>query len=350
MKIWNRLLSVVLAFIMCLMPMSAVYADEVELTAKWPFNDVAEQPGDWIYDSAKYVYENGLMSGLNASTFGAGEMLSRAQFAVILNRMSGSPEVAYTAKFPDVPNGTWYSIPVLWANSVGIVTGYAHNGCFGPADPITREQMVLMMYRYANYCGYNTSSKVLLKGYSDYGKVSDYAIDAMSWAVGTGIITGDQGKLNPQGNVSRAVCATIIKRFRQKYVEGVELPVVEVPTVIVDDTYESLLSAYVSFLSGEKPYTDTILKNMNGFPLWNLSIVVAGNNGYFQSSKGQRGNYFSGGNTNTGTIYYALKDINGDGKAECVFKNDASDYNRYGYIHELWATNVSGEIVPVAHS
>ena len=282
MRTRSWLLSIIIALVLCLIPVSVVCADQGEV---WPFTDVKEQPGDWVYNSAKYVYDNGLMSGLNTTTFGAAELLSRAQFAVILHRMNGSPEVAYTAKFPDVPNGTWYSIPVSWANSVGAVTGYAHNSCFGPADPITREQMILMMYRYENYCDYDTSSQASLIGYQDYNSVSDYAVDAMSWAVGTGIITGDQGRLNPQGKVNRAVCATIIKRFRQKYVEGIDLPVVVVPqpmpTCLLDTamyTYENMVqdSAILLSLYPDLVTEDTLAVTADGREI--LHFVVGNPN------------------------------------------------------------------------
>ncbi|MCI7180519.1 MAG: S-layer homology domain-containing protein [Schaedlerella sp.] len=182
-----------------------------------PFIDVHQQ--DWFYDAVAYVNANNLMTGLNATTFGPAQSLARAQFAIILHRMNGTPEVTYTDKFPDVPDGIWFTDAILWASSTGVVTGYTDTGKFGPADNINREQMAVMMYRYANYKGYDTGTKADFSKFSDASKVSGFAEEAMQWAVGTGIITGkDNGtRLDPQGNASRAECATIIMRFVEKY-------------------------------------------------------------------------------------------------------------------------------------
>lgn len=181
-----------------------------------PFSDVPR--GAWFFESVKYVHRNWLMTGLDNSQFGPGQNLARAQFAVILYRMNGEPSVAYTPKFHDVGAGLWYTDAILWASGQGVVTGYS-NGNFGPGDYINREQMAVMMYRYAQQKGYNTSTQTDISGYPDAAYVSDFAVEAMRWAVGTGIITGtDNGtRLNPQGNANRAECATIIMRFCERY-------------------------------------------------------------------------------------------------------------------------------------
>lgn len=179
------------------------------------FDDVSEN--DWYYDYVKDVYEKGLMTGLNDTTFGPGENLARAQFAVILYRMNGEPEVEYNDAFYDVPENEWYTKAVLWANQIGVVTGYS-NGNFGPADNITREQMALMMYRYADYLGYDTSERADLSSFSDASFISDYALEAMQWANAKGIITGkSDGRLDPNGYAVRAECATIILRFDENF-------------------------------------------------------------------------------------------------------------------------------------
>ena len=159
------------------------------------------------------------MTGLNQTKFAPGQSVARAQFAVILYRMNGEPDVEYTKKLPDVEKGIWYADAVLWASDLGIVTGYSNTGKFGPADSITREQMAVMMYRYAIRRGYDVSKKADFGKFSDSFRVSKFAEDAMQWAVGMGIIAGkDNGtKLDPQGNASRAECATIIMRFVEKY-------------------------------------------------------------------------------------------------------------------------------------
>lgn len=177
-----------------------------------PFEDVPE--GEWYYEYVADVYEKGLMTGLTENVFGPTEKLSRAQFAVILYRMEGAPEVAYREQFPDVADGQFYTEAVLWAAENGIVTGYTE-GTFGPADEITREQMATMMYRYAKYKEYDVSAAADISVYPDAASVSAFAQDAVSWCVAEEIITGDNGALNPQGVTVRAVCATIISRFTE---------------------------------------------------------------------------------------------------------------------------------------
>lgn len=197
------------------------YAQEVDrpfVALAWmEFKDMV--PGAWYTNAVKYVYNKGIMTGLTANNFGASDSLARAQFAVILYRMNGSPAVEYAPTFPDVPKGQWYTDAVLWANRNGIVNGYSDSGLFGTSDRINREQMAVMMYRYANGKGYDTSKSADFSSFADASKVNTFAKEAMSWAVGNGIITGkNQGTLlDPQGNASRAECATIIMRFMEKY-------------------------------------------------------------------------------------------------------------------------------------
>lgn len=175
-----------------------------------PYTDVEET--DWYYEYAKDVYQKGLMTGLNETTFGPAEILSRAQFAVILYRMEGEPEVTYSEKFPDVAEGQFYTDAVLWAAENGIVTGY-DEGYFGPGDEITREQMATMMYRYAKYKELDVTATADISAYPDAASVSAFAQEAMKWCVAEEIITGDSGSLKPQGVTVRAVCATIVSRF-----------------------------------------------------------------------------------------------------------------------------------------
>lgn len=178
-----------------------------------PYTDVSET--DWYYEYAKDVYEKGLMTGMTETTFGPAENLSRAHFAVILYRMEGEPEVTYSEKFPDVADGQFYTEAVLWAAENGIVTGYTHNGYFGPGDEITREQMATMLYRYAKFKEYDVSATADISGYPDAANVSEFAKEGMSWCVAEEIIIGDNGALDPQGLTVRAVCATIISRFTE---------------------------------------------------------------------------------------------------------------------------------------
>lgn len=177
------------------------------------FRDV--NADSWYLEAVNYVNENKIMTGLNDTNFGASTPLSRAHFATVLYRMAGSPDQQYVAKFPDVPSGLFFSIPVSWAVEHQIIRGYDATGTFGSNNNINREEIVTMLYRYVNAMNGDTSQKADLSVFSDHAKVTAFAADAMAWAVAEGIIKGegDNGLLNPQGTVSRAVCATIIQRF-----------------------------------------------------------------------------------------------------------------------------------------
>ena len=178
-----------------------------------PFVDVAE--GDWYYDAVADVYDAGLMTGIDGTHFAPNQKLARAQFALILYRLNDSPEVDGKSPFKDVAEGDWYTDAVIWANKKGIITGYTDTGLFGPGDDITREQLVVMMYRYQKSISDVKAEAVDLSDFKDGAKVSAFAKEAMEWAVGTGVISGkDNGTvLDPQGTATRAECATIIIRM-----------------------------------------------------------------------------------------------------------------------------------------
>ena len=195
-----------------------VIADfETEPEIELPFTDV--QADDWYYEGVSYVYQHKLMTGMTDTLFAPEDTLVRAQFATVLYRMNGEPEVSYENVFPDVPEGQWFTEAVMWASNEGIVNGYGDTGLFGSDDNITREQMALMMHRYAEYKGSDTGTSGDLSEYKDASEVSEYAKEAMQWAVGNGIIVGEENgtALNPQGNATRAECAMIIERFVEKY-------------------------------------------------------------------------------------------------------------------------------------
>lgn len=186
-------------------------SEEVEL----PYTDVAE--GDWFYNAVEYTYVEGLMTGMTPTTFGPYGQLSRAQFALMLHRMEGEVVVETDKAFGDITGDEWYGPAVLWAAENGIVTGY-QDGNFGPADLITREQMAVMMFRYAKYLKQDVTADADYTSFTDADSVSGFATEAMKWAVGSQIITGkDEGtKLDPQGNTARAEAALIIQRFMGK--------------------------------------------------------------------------------------------------------------------------------------
>lgn len=187
-----------------------------EIKKRNPFKDVKE--GDWFFSYVLEANARNLMTGLKGDTFGPTQSLARAQFAMILWRMNGSPEVEYSDKFPDVKNGDWYTQAVLWANRIGVVNGYDKNGLFGPADKITREQMAVMMFRYANW-KYYAVPQADIRHFKDVKRVNGFAVEGMQWAFATKIITGkdEETRLDPQGTASRAECATIIQRFVERY-------------------------------------------------------------------------------------------------------------------------------------
>ena len=177
--------------------------------------------GAWYYDGVVYVYENGLMAGTSATTFAPNTTTSRAMVATILWRMAGSPVVDYTMTYTDVDPVAWYGEAVRWATSEGVVTGYG-NGLFGTNDPITREQLAVMLYRYAQTEGYDVSvgEDTNILSYTDAFDVAEYAIPAMQWACGAGVIngTGDGSTLSPQGQATRAQAAVMLQRFCEEYV------------------------------------------------------------------------------------------------------------------------------------
>lgn len=176
------------------------------------FIDINE--GDWFEDSVQYVYDNGIMTGLDSDIFGPAESLQRSQFATIIWRMEGSPKEAYEDMYPDVPEDKFYTQAVLWGTQAGVLTGYAE-GIFGPDDQITREQMVTIMFRYAKIKGYDVSKRDDLATFPDADSVSGFAKDAVSWAVAEGLIQGDNGKLNPLGTTNRAQAVAVIERFKE---------------------------------------------------------------------------------------------------------------------------------------
>ncbi|WP_346663648.1 S-layer homology domain-containing protein [uncultured Merdimonas sp.] len=191
------------------------------------YPDVGE--GAWFYQVVTDVTEKGYMNGYDTGYFGPGDVLLRGQFATVLYNMEGKPQTEYQKLFPDVPDGWYFSEPIVWGKETDILTGY-DNGCFGPADQITREQMVTIMYRYAQSKGEDVAPAGSYAGYPDGGQVSAWASDAMKWAIGAGIIQGKgTGLLEPTGPLVRAECAAIISRYQGKYAEEEQEPAPDVP-------------------------------------------------------------------------------------------------------------------------
>ena len=163
----------------------------------------------WYHDGVHYCVEQGLMAGTSGTTFAPDQDASRAMIATILWRLAGSPAVNGPVMYEDVEQGQWYSEAICWAASEGVVVGYG-NGEFGPNDAITREQLCTMLWRYAGSPGAETS----LSGYTDADSVSNFARQAMAWAVEQRIMTGTTSTtLSPQGMATRAQAAAMLLRF-----------------------------------------------------------------------------------------------------------------------------------------
>ena len=180
-----------------------------------PFTDVSEK--DWFYGDVMFVCENGLMLGTSKTLFSPYGTATRGMMATILWRMEGSPAPKGKNGFTDVEAEKWYTDAVTWTAENGIFAGYGKDK-FGPDDPITREQLAAIFYRYADYKGYDLTAKGILDTFKDADKITDYAKTAMQWAVSSGLVKGKSGNLlDPQGTATRAEIAAMLHRFIEKY-------------------------------------------------------------------------------------------------------------------------------------
>ena len=186
----------------------------------WLFADAA--PTAWYHDGVHYCIENGLMQGVSTASFLPNGSTTRAQLVTILWRLEGNPDVTEAVSFSDAADGAWYAGAVRWTAGSGVVKGY-DNGSFGPDDAVTREQMVTILYRYAQYKGYDVSigEDTNILSFDDAFAVSEYAIPAMQWACGSGLMTGaqrDDGMaLAPRDTATRAQTATLLTRFQSAF-------------------------------------------------------------------------------------------------------------------------------------
>lgn len=174
-----------------------------------PFRDVTQ--GQWYFDAVSYVNEQGLMSGVSATQFSPNANITRAQMCQILYNLEGQPAVT-TDAFSDISRSAWYFQAVNWAAAQGIVSGVG-NDRFAPDTAITREQLVLILYRYGSFIGYDIEDTVSIDDFADHATVSTWAEEAVQWAVGDGILSGSDNRLNPGGTATRAETATIMMRF-----------------------------------------------------------------------------------------------------------------------------------------
>ena len=229
----KRFLSLLLVFctVFCMMPFAASAKEAGEESKVHFFEDV--KATSWYYDAVNYVYENGIMAGTSDTAFSPGEITSRSMLVTILYGMEGKPAVAQESPFADVANGRWYTDAIVWASENGIVSGYG-NGIFGYKDAVNRQQVAIILCRYAEHKGCEIELAGDVSGFADSDKISDYAIDALSWATGAGLLSGTgNNMLSPKGMATRSQIAVIMMQFDRsvlgsagenviEYVEGIE--------------------------------------------------------------------------------------------------------------------------------
>ncbi|MBR4078476.1 MAG: S-layer homology domain-containing protein [Oscillospiraceae bacterium] len=212
MKTMKRTLALVLALTLML-------SMQLPALAAHPFSDVAHD--SWYRTAVEFVYDRKLMSGISDTIFGPDTNMTRAMLVTVLYSMEGKPAANGKLPFTDVAPNIWYRAPVAWAYANGIVSGTSA-ASFSPDNNITREQMVAIFSKYANFKGLDTPPKASIEDYADAGTVSAYARNALSWAVGNGIISGTSAAtLSPAGSATRAQCAVILMRFME-WTEGAD--------------------------------------------------------------------------------------------------------------------------------
>lgn len=184
--------------------------DPVQLPAELPFTDVAQ--GAWYHDDVAYVYQNGLFNGESSTSFAPENKMQRCMMTTVLYRLAGEPAVSYSGMFRDIPDGMWYTKGTIWAGSLGVVSG-VEPGRFNPFSNVTRQEIAVILYRYAEKMGYDVSASAALSGFPDAGRVATWGGQAMSWAVGVGILNGSDGMLLPNGDATRVQVAAMLHRF-----------------------------------------------------------------------------------------------------------------------------------------
>lgn len=193
----------------------AAFARIIPLTTgDWnmPFVDVAKSA--WFYNYVGFAYQQELVEGVAETVFRPNSDMTRSQMVTVLYRMAGSPKVTGTTPFQDLPEGTYfYADALVWAYEAGIVKGVTQTK-FSPNSPMTREQMVTFLARFAVTCGYSAAPEGSLSGYQDANQVSNYAVAPLTWAVERGLIVGTSNTtLSPRHHATRAQVATILVRF-----------------------------------------------------------------------------------------------------------------------------------------
>ena len=208
MRDLRRMAACLAALILCLGLSVTASAAEADTG----FSDVAADA--WYAEAAVYCRDNGLMNGTTATTFSPNATMTRAQLCAVLYRMAGSPEMTGRDAFADTPDGAWYEDAVLWAVRNRIMSGYTAS-TFGPHDPITREQLAAILWRYAG-----SPAAEAGEAYADEASIASWAVTAVDWARTCGFINGmSDGSFRPDGRATRAQVAAILMRYDQARTE-----------------------------------------------------------------------------------------------------------------------------------
>lgn len=184
--------------------------DPVDMPLVLPFTDVVR--GAWYYEDVAYVFENGLFNGVTDTSFSPSGKMQRCMLTTVLHRLAGQPAVSYTPLFTDIPDGQWYTAGAIWAGRQEVVSGVG-NGAFAPFANVTRQEIAVILYRYAAQAGCDVSQSADLSRFGDSGSVASWGREAVSWAVGAGILGGSDGMLMPYGDATRAEVSAMLHRF-----------------------------------------------------------------------------------------------------------------------------------------
>ena len=201
------------------MPESPVTVSASFVPAEEPvgFQDVSES--DWFYEAVRYVYERGIMSGVAQDRFAPRDTLTRAMLVQTLYALEGKPQAEGGERFEDVSQEEWYADAVAWAAQNGLVAGVGEDR-FAPEDALTREQMALILYRYAQYKSYDVQVEgEPLESFQDKDEISAWAEEALAWAVDAKLLSGTgESCLSPGGTATRAQVAQVLANFCQTIV------------------------------------------------------------------------------------------------------------------------------------
>ena len=304
----KKMMGVGLIFILCLsMLQITAFAEEQMPT----FSDVRED--DWFVEDVAYAYQNEWMNGIGNRLFAPDAPATRGTIVTILYRLEKEPSAAGSLDFTDVEAGAYYAKAVRWASDNHIMNGYG-NGKFGPDDIVTREQLAVVLYRYAQYKKYDTAARESLSAFVDQKEISSYAVSAMSWAKAQGLINGTSSNtLSPKGEAARAQVAAMLHRFCSTVADLAPNPnpPAFVPAPAASAVFEALAGKTFYFASGVGAWSTSLSINADG--------SFAGE--FYDSDMGDTGPGYPGG-----TVYL------------CAFKGafgGISKVNDFEYVMQL---------------